>query len=100
MRELTTAICRPRAPLPESPRCDELDADMTRMTPMAAAARCSPSFARCRNRDRNAGARPIAMSHEMVTKKHNAAVNTEKPQTARTKNDPKSFFFCPYNVRR
>src|SRR2546428_9375408 len=29
-----------RAPLIESPGCLELDADMTRMTPMAAAARC------------------------------------------------------------
>ena len=33
-----------RAPLLESPGCYELDADMTRMTPMAAAASCSGSL--------------------------------------------------------
>jgi hypothetical protein len=53
--------------------------------------------ARCRDRDRNAGARPMATSHVRVTKQHDAAVNTEKTQTARMKNDPKSFFLCPYN---
>jgi hypothetical protein len=40
----------------------------------------------------------MATSYERVTKQHDAAVNTEKTQTARMKNDPKSFFLCPYNV--
>ena len=54
-------------------------------------------FSRCHDRDQNAGARPTATSHERVTKQHDAAVRTENPQTARMKNDLKSFLLCPYN---
>ena len=60
MRELTMPTLDARASLPERARSCELDVDMTRMTPMAAAARCSFVFARCRDRDRNIGARPAA----------------------------------------
>ena len=54
---------------------------------------------RCHDRAQNAGARAAATSHESVTKQHDAAMNTEKPQIARMKNDPKSLMLCPYNAR-
>jgi hypothetical protein len=54
-------------------------------------------FARCRDRDHNAEARPTATSHQRVTKQHDAAVDTEKPQCARMKKRSEVFVFCPYN---
>ena len=48
-------------------------------------------FARCRDRDHNAEARPTATSHKRVTKQHDAAMDTEKPQLARMKNRSEVF---------
>jgi hypothetical protein len=59
------------------------------MTPMAAAARCSFSLLVAATENRTP--EPMATSYEKVTKLHDAAVNIGKAQTARMKNDPKSF---------
>ena len=74
--------CTLRAPLSERARSFELDADMPRMTLMAAAARCDPCFAGCRDRDRNGGARPAAATCPTRTKQPDAATPDELPQPA------------------
>jgi hypothetical protein len=56
---------------------------MTRMTPMAAAARCDPFFAGGRNRDRNAEVGLAAATCESVTKQPDTAMNAEKLQPPR-----------------
>jgi hypothetical protein len=84
--------CAPRAPLPERARSRELDADMTRMTPMAAAARCSFVFARCRDQDRKGGLRSGAATRPTPSKQPDAATPDEKSQPARMRNDPKFSF--------
>ena len=83
MQEPTVFNNLGRAPLPERARPFELDADVTQMTPIAAAAGCSCSSLGCRDRDHNGGARPPAATCENVTKQPDAAVYTEKPQPPR-----------------
>lgn len=82
----------------ESPGCYELDADMTRMTPMAAAARCSGSLLvaateietlECVPRPRHAQPARRSQAPRSVAKRLNPP---------RFTNDPKSFVLCPYNA--
>jgi len=81
------------APLSERPGNLAAYADVIRMTPMLAAARCPLFFFRCCARDRNVEARPVAPTFESIAKQQSAAMNTEKPQPAPVKSDPASFFF-------
>ena len=52
------------------------DAAVIQTTPMCAAARCDPVFARCRDQTRNTGTHPEAATYESAAKEQGAAMNT------------------------
>jgi hypothetical protein len=78
MREFADA----RAPLFASSGCYGLDADMTRMTPMIAAARCSYSSAVTTTEIQTPDhSQPRGLPRRV--KQPDGAINTEKPQQPR-----------------
>jgi len=70
---------------------------MTRMTPMAAAAKCSGSSLVAMTEIGTPALTTAAASCPTPAKEPGATRLYERPQPAPMKNDPKSFLLCPYN---
>ena len=86
-----------RAPLFESSGCYELDADMTRMTPMIAAAGCSGFSAITTTEIETPGpSQPRGLLRRV--KLPDAKINTPKSHNNPVRNDQTYFVLCPYNV--
>jgi hypothetical protein len=79
-RPTDAKVADARAPLFESSGCYELDADMTRMTPMIAAAGCSCSSATTEIQTAE-HSQPRGLPRPV--KRPDPAINTEKPQQPR-----------------
>ena len=71
------------APLSEQTHGLEVGADMIRMTPIGRSSQVFFFRRDCRNRDRNVGARPSALSRDSAAKRRAVSMNTEKPQRPR-----------------